>query len=72
MKECFGVGMGWFMEDMIGDSEERRQCYECRDYDACFKMSMLRATVQLRFEVRRSAQGLGLAFGGRHSSRPFG
>lgn len=72
MRECFGVSFGWFMEDMVGDYEQRRKCYECPDYDACHKMASLRAQVQLRLEIRRSAQSLGLAFGGRYSSRPFG
>jgi len=72
MKECFGVSMGWFMEDMVGDYDQRLLCYQCTDFDACFKLASLRASVQLRFEIRRSSQQLGLAFGGRYTARPFG
>jgi hypothetical protein len=71
MKECFGVSMGWFMEDMIGDTDQVRKCYECVDFDQCYKMSSLRALTQLRFEIRRAAKTVGYALGGSHSSRPF-
>ncbi len=72
MKECFGVSQGWFMEDLVGDYADRNICYNCADFDACNKLMMLKNTIQLRFEVRRAAQTIGRAFGGSHSSRPFG
>ncbi len=72
MKECFGVSFGWFMEDMIGDYDDRLKCYECPDFDACWKMSAVRCMTQLRYEVGRAAQTVGRAYGGSHSTRPFG
>jgi hypothetical protein len=72
MKECFGVSQGWFMEDLIGDYQDRQKCFECADFDACNKLMMLKNAVQLRFEIRRASQTLGRAFGGSHSTRPFG
>jgi hypothetical protein len=71
MKDCFGVSFGWFMEDMIGDEPQRRVCYECPDFDACSKMAMVRALVQLRFEMRKSAGTIGRAIGGSHAAYPF-
>ncbi len=72
MKECFGVSQGWFMEDLVGDYDNRNICYNCADFEACNKLMMLKNTIQLRFELRRAAQTLGRAFGGSHSSQPFG
>ena len=71
MKECFGISMGWFMEDLVGDLKDRQKCYDCADYERCYQMCMLKATTQLRFEVRRAARTLGNAFGGSHSQYPF-
>ncbi|MFP4381473.1 MAG: hypothetical protein ACLFUS_13310 [Candidatus Sumerlaeia bacterium] len=71
MKDCFGVSLGWFMEDMIGDEKQRRLCYECEDFDQCYKMAMIRSLTQLRFEIRRSSKSLGYAIGGSHSTQPF-
>jgi len=72
MKACFGVSFGWFMEDMVGDEKQREKCYRCPDFDRCQKMALVRALTQLRFEIRRSAAGLGRAIGGSHSAYPFG
>ncbi|MFW5870755.1 MAG: hypothetical protein ACOCVL_03710 [Candidatus Sumerlaeota bacterium] len=72
MKECFGVSQGWFMEDLAGDYEDRKICFECSQFDACHKLMMLKNNIQLRFEIRRAAQVIGRAYGGSHSSRPFG
>ncbi|NQU42739.1 hypothetical protein HQ520_05605 [bacterium] len=71
MKDCFGVRMGSFMEDMIGEVDEVRKCYACEDFDQCYKMSMIRVMTQLRFEMRRAAKVVGLAAGGAHSVHPF-
>ena len=68
MKDCFGVNFGWFMEDMIGDEIQRETCYHCADYDACYKMAMVRSLTQLRFEIRKSAHTVGRAIGGSHST----
>ena len=72
MKECFGISFGWFMEDMIGDYGERLRCYECPDYDMCYKLTMVKNAVQLRFEIRRAAATVNRGFGGSHSAYPFG
>ena len=72
MKECFGVSMGWFMETLIGDYEQRRQCYECPDFTQCQQMMTIKTLVQIRYEIRDASRGLGRAMGGSHSSRPFG
>ena len=72
MKPCFGVSFGWFMEDMIGDPEQIRQCYDCADFDRCQKMMLIRSLTQLRFEVRRSAHYLGRAMNGSSSTHPLG
>lgn len=72
MKECFGMSMGWFMETLIGEYDQRRQCYECVDFDKCHKMMTIKTLVQIRYEVRDASRGLGRAMGGSHSSRPFG
>jgi hypothetical protein len=60
------------MEDLIGDPDQIRQCYECPDFDMCQKMAHVRALVQLRFEVRRSAAYLGRAVNGASSMNPLG
>ncbi len=72
MKDCFGVSFGWFMEDLIGDCDQLRKCYECPDYEKCQQMSMIRALTQLRHEVRRASLTIGRAYGGSHSNYPFG
>lgn len=71
MKECFGISMGWFMEDLVGDHEDRERCYHCADFEACYKMCHIRCLTQMRFEIRRAGRSLGLAFGGSHSTNPF-
>lgn len=71
MKHCFGVSMGWFMEDLVGEYHERLRCYNCSDFEACYKMSMVRTLTQLRYEVRRAARVVGLAIGGSHSAYPY-
>ncbi len=72
MKDCFGVCFGWFMEDLIGDELQRRQCYACVDFEPCYKMTMVKSLTQLRFEIRRASQYVGRSIGGSHSAYPFG
>ena len=72
MKECFGISFGWFMEDLIGDYDQRLKCYECADFEKCQQMVMIRNLTQLRYEVRRSTQTISRAIGGSHSTFPFG
>jgi hypothetical protein len=71
MRSCYGVNFGWFMEDMPGDEEQREQCFACHDFDKCWKMSLVKALVQLRFEVRNAGTTIGRGIGGSHSTRPF-
>ncbi|MBN1867805.1 hypothetical protein JW916_10980 [Candidatus Sumerlaeota bacterium] len=72
MKDCFGVNFGWFMEDMIGDPDQVRHCYDCMDFDRCQRMAQVRALSLLRFEIRRSAAYLGRAVNGASSMNPLG
>ena len=72
MKDCFGISMGWFMEDLIGDLKDLEKCYTCVDFDPCYKLSMIRVLTSLRYEVRKAARTVGLAVGGSHSAYPYG
>jgi hypothetical protein len=72
MKDCFGVCFGWFMEDLIGDEQQRRQCYACPDFEPCYQMTLIKSLTQLRFEIRRASQYVGRSIGGSHSAYPFG
>ena len=72
MKDCFGLGFGGFMEDLLGDYDVRLKCYECPDYDKCYQMTIVKALTQTRYEIRRAAGAVGRALGGSHSSWPFG
>jgi len=72
MKECFGVHLGWFGEDGFSDVAARQRCYQCEDYDACWKMMVIRMINSLRLEVRSGVRGLRNSLGGSHSEFPFG
>ena len=72
MKDCFGISMGWFMEDLVGDLKDLEKCYTCVDFDQCYKLSMIRVLTSLRYEVRKAARTVGLAVGGSHSAYPYG
>lgn len=39
MKDCFGVGMQWWVpvKEGVTDPEKQKECYECEDFDACVK-----------------------------------
>ena len=64
MKPCFGVNLGWFMEDLIGEPDEVEQCYACPDFDPCQKMALIRQMTMLRFEIRRCARNIVQSLGG--------
>lgn len=72
MKDCFGVHLGWFGEDNFSDVESRRKCYECEDYEACWKMMTIRSLNGLKLEIRSGVRGLRNSLGGSHSEFPFG
>jgi len=72
MKECFGTHLGWFGEDNFSDVQARLKCYECEDYDACWKMMLVRMVNSLRLEMRSGVRGLRNSLGGSHSEFPFG
>jgi hypothetical protein len=70
MKDCFGVCFGWFMQDLIGDTKQLEQCYNCPDYDKCFQMAMVRSLTQLRYELRRGAMAVSRNLGGTSNTYP--
>jgi len=72
MKDCFGVHMGWFGEDNFSDTSARRTCYDCEDFDSCWKMMMVRSINGLRVEMRSGVRGIRNSLGGSHSEFPFG
>jgi len=72
MKDCFGVHLGWFGEDNFSDEVSRLKCFECEDYDACYKMMLIRMLNGLRLEMRSGVRGLRNSLGGSHSEIPFG
>jgi hypothetical protein len=72
MKDCFGIHLGWFSENNYSDVPDRLICYECEDYDACWKMVMVRMMHSLRLEMRSGVRGIRNSLGGSHSEFPFG
>ncbi len=72
MKECFGVRFGHFFEDKVSDYEERSQCYQCEDFEKCYKFSLIKALYGLRMEMRNGVRGIRNSLGGSHSEFPFG
>ena len=72
MKEYFGVNFGFFFEDNIADEAERRKCYECEDFEKCFKVSLIQCLKSLKLEIRRGVRNLRNSLGGSHSEFPFG
>jgi hypothetical protein len=72
MRECFGVHFGYFMEDKVSSYDERKQCYECEDFDKCYKISLIRSLQALKVEIRTGVRGLRNSLGGSHSDFPLG
>jgi hypothetical protein len=72
MKDCFGVHLGWFGEDNFSNVADRQRCYECSDFEACYKMMTIRVLNGLRLEIRSGVRGLRNSLGGSHSEFPFG
>jgi hypothetical protein len=72
MKECFGLNFGYFFEDRPGDEELRKKCYECEDYDKCYKLTMIQCLKSLKLEIRQGVRNLRNSMGGSHSEFPFG
>jgi hypothetical protein len=69
MRQCFGVNLGWFMEDLIGEPDRVQECYGCPDFDACQKLALVRQITMLRFEVRHCARSIVQALGGSFNPR---
>ena len=69
--DCFGLQMSWMMEDSMADPLEMRKCRRCPDFDRCCKLSMVRALLQIKFEIRHSTRGLRESLGGSHSQTAF-
>ena len=72
MKECFGTQFGFFFEDRIDDNQVREKCYECEDFDKCFKLALIKSLKGLRLEIRHGVRNLRNSMGGSHSEFPFG
>jgi len=72
MKDCFGIHLGWLGDDNYSDVESRRKCYECDEFEPCWKMAIIRSINGLRLEMRSGVRGLRNSLGGSHSEFPFG
>jgi len=71
MKNCFGIGLVAVNRDHLSDSD-RKRCYECEDFDKCWKIMSLKSIHDLRIEIRESSVRIKNALGGAHSQFPFG
>jgi len=72
MKECFGIHFGFFFEDHIGDAQAIRKCYECEDFEKCYKVALIQSLKSLKMEIRQGVRNLRNSMGGSHSEFPFG
>lgn len=72
MKECFGTRFGFFFEDYITDDQAVKKCYECEDFDKCFKIALIQNLKSLKLEIRSGVRNLRNSMGGSHSEFPFG
>ena len=72
MKECFGVNFGFFFEDQVSDPTQLQKCYECEDFEKCFKVALIQNIRSLKYEIRRGVRNLRNSLGGSHSEFPFG
>lgn len=72
MKECFGRNFGFFFEDRTTDPEKIKQCYECEDFDRCYKIAQIQNIRSLKLEIRQGVRNLRNSLGGSHSEFPFG
>ncbi len=71
MKECFGLQMGLGPEGLVADLDERKKCYDCEDFDRCFKYALIRSLHSLKFEMRNGVAGIRKSLGGSHSEFPL-
>jgi hypothetical protein len=60
------------MEDKVSGDDERRRCYDCEDFEKCYKMSLIKAIYALKVEIRSGVRGLRNSLGGSHSDFPLG
>ena len=71
MKECFGLQMAFGPEGMAPEPEEREKCFNCEDFDKCFKYALIRSMHSLKFEIRNGVTALRKSIGGSHSEFPL-
>jgi len=72
MKECFGTRFGFFFEDRIDQDEVREKCYNCEDFEKCYKVALIQNLKSLKLEIRQGVRNLRNSIGGSHSEFPFG
>lgn len=72
MKECFGVNFGFLWEDRVQSADEHKKCYECEDFEKCFKVALIRSLQAIKLEIRHGVRGIRNSLGGSHSEFPFG
>jgi hypothetical protein len=71
MKDCFGLQMGVGPEGLAPSEEMVRACYECEDFDKCYKYSLIRALVTIKHEMRLGSEGIRKSLRGSHSDNPL-
>lgn len=71
MKDCFGITFGFFERGMAGSIEDRQKCYDCPDFDKCFKLSLIQTLTSIKLEIRSGAAGIKNSIGGSHADFPF-
>ena len=72
MKDCFGIHFGFMFEDKVTQKEDRSKCYNCDDFDKCFKIALIRSLEGIKVEIRNGVRGLRNSLGGSHKEFPFG
>ena len=73
MKECFGIQFGGLVsEELVHDESKRAECLLCQDFDACYKISVVKNLLQNRGEIRKGVRNLRNSLGGSHREFPFG
>lgn len=71
MKDCFGIHFGFFEGGMAGKPEDRQKCYDCPDFDKCYKIALIQSLTALKLEIRTGVMGLKSSLGGSHTDFPM-
>ncbi len=71
MKECFGISFGFFEHGLAGKFEDRKKCYECPDFDKCYKITLIQSLQMIKLEIRNAASTIKNSIGGGHSDFPM-